>query len=121
MSEIARKSAILAGIGRQFLQRHGKCEGRLWSDVNWRPFKPQPLANVSYEGNKRAADLRADPERERFKTAPRQFPDEVERIRIDTYVGMAFSNLVALAIIVTTAATLHVRRPRLGAATPRAA
>ena len=29
------------------------------------------------------------------------------RIRIDTYVGMAFSNLVALFIILTTAATLH--------------
>ena len=27
--------------------------------------------------------------------------------RLDTYVGMAFSNLVALAIIITTAATLH--------------
>jgi Mn2+/Fe2+ NRAMP family transporter len=29
------------------------------------------------------------------------------RIRLDTNVGMAFSNLVALAIIVATAATLH--------------
>src|SRR5262249_59186130 len=34
-------------------------------------------------------------------------PDAIERIRLDTYIGMAFSNLVALAIIVTTAATLH--------------
>jgi Mn2+/Fe2+ NRAMP family transporter len=61
-----------------------------------------------WQASQEAEDLRADPERERFKTAPRQFPGEVERIRIDTYVGMAFSNLVALAIIVTTAATLHV-------------
>src|SRR5438270_9481398 len=30
-----------------------------------------------------------------------------DRIKLDTYVGMAFSNLVALAIMVTTAATLH--------------
>jgi Mn2+/Fe2+ NRAMP family transporter len=29
------------------------------------------------------------------------------RIRVDTYLGMALSNLVALAIIITTAATLH--------------
>jgi Mn2+/Fe2+ NRAMP family transporter len=38
---------------------------------------------------------------------PQQGPDAMERIRLDTYVGMAFSNLIALAIIITTAATLH--------------
>jgi NRAMP (natural resistance-associated macrophage protein)-like metal ion transporter len=32
---------------------------------------------------------------------------EFRRIRLDTYLGMAFSNLVALFIIVTCAATLH--------------
>jgi NRAMP (natural resistance-associated macrophage protein)-like metal ion transporter len=32
---------------------------------------------------------------------------EFSRIRADTIVGMAFSNLIALAIIVTAAATLH--------------
>jgi NRAMP (natural resistance-associated macrophage protein)-like metal ion transporter len=36
-----------------------------------------------------------------------QAPAEFRRIRIDTYVGMAFSNAVALFIILTTAATLH--------------
>lgn len=40
--------------------------------------------------------------------APRQGRDAIGRIRADTYLGMAFSNLVALAIMVTTAATLHV-------------
>src|SRR4029453_16836506 len=30
-----------------------------------------------------------------------------ERIRADTLVGMAFSNIIALAIILTAAATLH--------------
>ena len=39
--------------------------------------------------------------------APAQAPSEMKRIRLDTYVGMAFSNLVALAIVITTAATLH--------------
>lgn len=39
--------------------------------------------------------------------AGKQGPDAIERIKIDTYTGMAFSNLVALAIMVTTAATLH--------------
>ena len=40
--------------------------------------------------------------------APEQGPRELERIRVDTYIGMALSNLVGLAIMVTTAATLHV-------------
>jgi Mn2+/Fe2+ NRAMP family transporter len=34
-------------------------------------------------------------------------PQAVTRIRIDTYVGMAVATLVGLAIIITTAATLH--------------
>jgi NRAMP (natural resistance-associated macrophage protein)-like metal ion transporter len=36
-----------------------------------------------------------------------QGKDAIERIKVDTYIGMAFSNLVALAIMFTTAATLH--------------
>ena len=39
--------------------------------------------------------------------APQQAKAEFSRIRWDTYVGMALSNLVALFIIITTAATLH--------------
>jgi len=32
---------------------------------------------------------------------------QIGRIRLDTYVGMAYSNLISLFIIVTAAATLH--------------
>src|SRR5262249_37321301 len=39
--------------------------------------------------------------------SPRQGPEAIRRIKVDTYIGMAFSNLVGLAIMVTTAATLH--------------
>src|ERR1700741_1353343 len=53
-------------------------------------------------------DIRAEPDRRPLVKAPHQGPDAIQRIRLDTYVGMAFSNLVALAIIVTPAATLHV-------------
>jgi NRAMP (natural resistance-associated macrophage protein)-like metal ion transporter len=52
-------------------------------------------------------DIRARPERQALRKAPRQGAAEIDRIRADTYVGMAVSNLVALAIIATTAATLH--------------
>ena len=42
-----------------------------------------------------------------LKQAPRQAPVQFQRIRFDTYLGMAFSNIVAFFIILTTAATLH--------------
>jgi NRAMP (natural resistance-associated macrophage protein)-like metal ion transporter len=48
-----------------------------------------------------------DPIAQPLNVAPEQARTELRRIRIDTYIGMAFSNLVALAIIITTAATLH--------------
>jgi Mn2+/Fe2+ NRAMP family transporter len=41
-----------------------------------------------------------------LKRAPRQAEPEFRRIRIDTYIGMALSNIVALFIILTCAATL---------------
>jgi Mn2+/Fe2+ NRAMP family transporter len=46
-------------------------------------------------------------ERKPLIKAPQQGPDAITRIQTDTYIGMAFSNLVALAIMFTTAATLH--------------
>jgi NRAMP (natural resistance-associated macrophage protein)-like metal ion transporter len=42
-----------------------------------------------------------------LERAPRQARKEFARIRLDTYFGMGLSNLVALFIILTTAATLH--------------
>ncbi len=39
--------------------------------------------------------------------APDQAPREIKRMRIDTLVGMAFSNVIALAIMIAAAATLH--------------
>jgi NRAMP (natural resistance-associated macrophage protein)-like metal ion transporter len=39
--------------------------------------------------------------------APDQAPREMRRIRVDTYLGMGFSNLISLFIIVTAAATLN--------------
>jgi NRAMP (natural resistance-associated macrophage protein)-like metal ion transporter len=39
--------------------------------------------------------------------APRQARAELRRIRLDTYLGMGFSNAVALFIILTAAATLN--------------
>ncbi len=40
---------------------------------------------------------------------PRDAGPDMKRIRVDTLTGMAFSNLVALAIVFATAATLHAK------------
>jgi Mn2+/Fe2+ NRAMP family transporter len=42
-----------------------------------------------------------------LRLAPEQAPDALRRIRLDTIVGMGLSNLIALCIMITTAATLH--------------
>lgn len=42
-----------------------------------------------------------------IKRAPRSAPRQFRRMRFDTLTGMAFSNLIALAIIMAAAATLH--------------
>jgi Mn2+/Fe2+ NRAMP family transporter len=44
-----------------------------------------------------------------LKEAPRAVAKQYRRIRIDTLFGMAFSNLIALAIMLATAATLHAK------------
>jgi len=51
--------------------------------------------------------VRGEPRRVPLTRAPRQAPRAIGRIRADTMVGMAFSNVIAIAIILTTAATLH--------------
>jgi NRAMP (natural resistance-associated macrophage protein)-like metal ion transporter len=60
-----------------------------------------------WQASQEAEDTKEEPERKPLVRSPRQGADAIERIRLDTYVGMGFSNLVALAIMVTTAATLH--------------
>jgi Mn2+/Fe2+ NRAMP family transporter len=44
-----------------------------------------------------------------LKQAPTQAPAQFQRIKLDTYVGMAISNIIAFFIILTTGATLHAR------------
>lgn len=52
-------------------------------------------------------DTKAEPRREPLLVQPRQGPDALARIQLDTLIGMGISNLVALSIMVTAAATLH--------------
>ena len=62
-----------------------------------------------WQSSQEAEDERVKPYRHPLVKAPSESDHAFKRIRLDTYVGMAFANLVALAIIVTTAATLHAK------------
>ncbi len=61
-----------------------------------------------WQASEEVEDLHAYPHRTDLVDDPSQGPKALMRIEIDTLVGMGFSNLVALAIIVTTAATLNL-------------
>ncbi|QDW36382.1 divalent metal cation transporter [Bradyrhizobium sp. KBS0727] len=58
---------------------------------------------ASQEAEDQRVDVKKQPLIDKHYGAQKEF----HRIRADTIVGMAFSNLIALAIIVTAAATLH--------------
>jgi Mn2+/Fe2+ NRAMP family transporter len=60
-----------------------------------------------WQSSQEAEEQRIDPEKKPLKREPHKQAEETKRIRIDTLVGMAVSNVIAIAIIMTTAATLH--------------
>jgi len=60
-----------------------------------------------WQSSQEAEDQRIDPDKKPLKQEPEKEQEETKRIRIDTLVGMAVSNVIAIAIIMTTAATLH--------------
>jgi NRAMP (natural resistance-associated macrophage protein)-like metal ion transporter len=59
-----------------------------------------------WQASQEVEDLNADPAAHALKKAPEQASANFRRIKIDTVVGMGFSNLVAFFIILTTAVTL---------------
>jgi NRAMP (natural resistance-associated macrophage protein)-like metal ion transporter len=60
-----------------------------------------------WQASQEVEDQKTKPLREPLTKAPEQAENAIQRIRLDTYVGMAFSNIVALAIMITAGATLH--------------
>jgi Mn2+/Fe2+ NRAMP family transporter len=60
-----------------------------------------------WQASQEAEEVQDNPEAEPLKCAPDKGLAELTRIELDTLIGMAASNLVALAIIFTTAATLN--------------
>jgi NRAMP (natural resistance-associated macrophage protein)-like metal ion transporter len=60
-----------------------------------------------WQSSQEAEDERIDPHAKALRDAPEQAKPQIGRIRLDTYVGMGYSNLISLFIIITAAATLN--------------
>jgi Mn2+/Fe2+ NRAMP family transporter len=61
-----------------------------------------------WQASQEAEDVRETPRRRPLTRAPNQGSGALERIELDTLVGMGISNMIALAIMITAAATLNV-------------
>jgi NRAMP (natural resistance-associated macrophage protein)-like metal ion transporter len=61
-----------------------------------------------WQASQEVEELRATEGDAPLKEAPEQAQSHLQRIKIDTYIGMGFSNLIAFFIILTAAVTLHV-------------
>jgi NRAMP (natural resistance-associated macrophage protein)-like metal ion transporter len=60
-----------------------------------------------WQASEEAEDVTLNSHEQPLKEAPKQAPAQLQRIRFDTFLGMAFSNLVAFFIILTAASTLY--------------
>ena len=59
-----------------------------------------------WQASQEVEDLQADSSAQALRRAPEQAPRQFQRIKMDTAIGMGFSNLVAFFIMLTTAVTL---------------
>jgi len=62
-----------------------------------------------WQASQEVEEVNADPQAGPLADAPEGAEEHLRRIKIDTYLGMGFSNLVAFCIILGCAATLNVR------------
>ena len=62
-----------------------------------------------WQASQEVEDTKTEPIREPLRRRPGQAADALLRIRLDTLIGMGVSNAVSLAILATSAATLHVK------------
>lgn len=60
-----------------------------------------------WQASQEVEELRATHGEVALKKAPAEGPRHLERIGVDTWIGMGFSNIIAFFIVLTAAATLH--------------
>jgi Mn2+/Fe2+ NRAMP family transporter len=90
----------------------------LWPSMSWQPQYVMTVVAVFgttispyllfWQASQEVEEQLIHPGQEPLIVAPSQAPDNFRRIKIDTYIGMGFSNLVAFFIILTTALTLNL-------------
>jgi NRAMP (natural resistance-associated macrophage protein)-like metal ion transporter len=97
-----------------------------WPDVGYHLFVPEISRKGEYltvvvavfgttispylffwQAGEEVESEKENPRSHPLKLAPSEAPFELVRIRLDTWIGMAFSNLIALCIVLTTAVTLN--------------
>ena len=61
-----------------------------------------------WQASQEVEELHSHPQAHALKRTPQLARADFDRIKVDTYIGMAFSNLVAFFIMLTTAVTLHL-------------
>lgn len=114
--------ALLAYLGTLFVARvsWGEALGRLLlPSIDWSPAYLATIVALLgttispylffWQASQEAEDVRTMPHRHVLKRAPEQGDAALQRIELDTIVGMGASNLVALAIVWTSAATFHAK------------
>ncbi len=60
-----------------------------------------------WQAGEEVEEMKEDKSAKSLLKAPEQAPYQMNRMRLDTLVGMGFSNIIALFVMLTTAATLH--------------
>jgi NRAMP (natural resistance-associated macrophage protein)-like metal ion transporter len=90
----------------------------LWPKLSWQPKYVMTVVAVFgttispylffWQASQEVEEQLMNPGQEPLIVAPKQAPENFKRIKIDTYIGMGFSNLVAFFIILTTAVTLNL-------------
>jgi NRAMP (natural resistance-associated macrophage protein)-like metal ion transporter len=83
-----------------------------WSNSYWATFVAVLGTTISpylffWQASQETEEILNHSDEQPLRESPEQAPQELARIRYDTYVGMGFSNLVAYFIIVAAAATLN--------------
>lgn len=90
----------------------------LLPQISWRPEYITTVVAVFgttispylffWQASQEVEEQLADPHAQPLIEAPDQAKSSLRRIKMDTYIGMGFSNLVAFFIILTTAVTLNL-------------
>ncbi|WP_219214055.1 NRAMP family divalent metal transporter [Variovorax boronicumulans] len=92
-------------------------KGALWPRFQWnKEFVTTVVAILGttispylffWQASQEVEEIKRVPDDHPLKRAPHQAPDHLDRLKMDTWIGMGFSNAVAFFMILATAATLH--------------